>query len=485
MRLCASTGEAIALRQILPDAQILSSQDIPLRGCRCNPREVKPGDLFVLVQPEGPDREPALEQALTRGCAAVVSDRPLPGLSVPVVYVADAREAFGRIVHALAGYPSQKLNVIGVTGALGKTTAALLITRVLFQAGYQPGMLTTLGYFEGEESSFPKETTPPAHELAASLARMVDSACTHAVVEVSPKALRENFTAGTEFDAVVVLNTDDPLQDRSARDQWFQLLDGLKPEGFAVLNSDDGGCRARLARVEQPTLTIGLNSAAEIQGWEISRFLGEEVFYIIAGGESFPLRTRLFGRHHITHCLAAAAVGLVYQIPLETIVKALESVDQIPGRLQPVLAGQPFSVFVDAAESLAALKNTLETVRPLVQGRLICVVNPPRQRDGEAGAVLEILNQTADLAVLTRPGHGESSSVPLNQWAKQVRNNSRFVVVPERMEAIGWALTQARPEDCVLLLGNGHRLWRATAEVGLMVDDYRFARQWLRNEFPD
>lgn len=488
MRLCASTGQSIALRQLLPDAHVVGGQDVPLTGCRCQPREVRPGDVFVLLHPRGARREAALQQALVRGCAAIVSDQPLSGVSVPVIYVPDAREAFGRISHALAGYPARKLHAIGVVGAFGKTTTACLVTRVLVQAGFPTGMLSTLGYFEGEESSFPRETTPPADELARSLARMVENQCTHAVVEVSEKALCERYLAGMEFDSAVIINT-------AARDGrelksidgkgWLDILEWLKPEGFMVLNADDGGCRTALSRVGHPTLTIGLQNAAEIQGREIERHLGEEIFYITAGGETFPVRTRMFGRHHILSCLAAAAVGLVYQIPLEVIVKALESLDQIPGRMQPVFGGQPFSVFIDAAQAVPSLQATLETVRPLVRGRLICVATPPERAQVNLSAWMELLEKFADLAVLTLPGVGDGQVNALNAAARYVADRQRVIVLPERTEAIGYALTRAQADDCVLILGNGHRLWKATGDGDLLVDDYRFVRQWLRQEFPE
>ncbi|MGB9690051.1 Mur ligase family protein [Thermogutta sp.] len=483
MRLCASTGQTIAIRQVLPDAQMVGATEVSFTRCRCRPSDVRPGDLFVVLYPPGARRDAALQQALTRGCAAVLADHPLETLPVPVIYVSNAREAFGRISHALADYPARKLHVIGVTGAYGKTTTACLLTRVLVEAGFNTGMLSTLGYFEGEESTFPRETTPPADELALSLARMVENHCTHAVIEVTGKAIRERYLAGTELDAAVLVNTDAESK-ADHRNSYFHVLEWLKPEGVAIVNADDSGCRSWLSGLAHPALTVGLQMPAEIKGREISRQLGEEIFYLIAGEETFPVRTRMFGRHHILSCLAAAAVGLVYQIPVEVIVKALESVDQIPGRLQPVLAGQPFSVFVDAADSTQAIRATLTTIRPLVSGRLICVAHPPRRCQGDTAAWVQTLEELADVIVLTLPGVGEGHTNLLAAGAKHLRDRRRAMLLPDRTEAIGWALTQARPGDCVLLLGNGHRLWKATRNGELIVDDYRFVRQWLEQEYP-
>jgi len=365
MKLCSRAGTTITLQQLLPDIQVFGDGELEVGACHSQPSRIRPGDLFALLHPPGPRRDAAIEQAVARGCAAILSEDALPGLSVPVICVSDIRTAYGRICHALHGFPAQKLGVIGVTGTYGKTTTSCLIARILVQAGYSVGMLTSLGYFEGEESVFPTETTPGPEELAQRLARMADNECTHAVVEVSGKAIKQRYLAGLELDMAVFLNDEtDRVSCHNGRCNWFSLVNHLRPEGLAIFNADDTRCRAALAEIEHPALTVGIHAAAEIKAREIQRHLGEETFYVCVGDETFPVRTKMFGRHHIRNCLAAVAVGLTYQVPMEVIVQALESVDQIPGRLQPVLGGQPFSVFIDAAETPASLSAAFQAIRP-------------------------------------------------------------------------------------------------------------------------
>ena len=485
MKLCPRFGTTITLQQLLPDIQVFGEGELEVAACHSQASRIKPGDLFVLLYPPGPRREAAIEQALQRGCAAILSEDVLVGLSVPVICVSDVRAAYGHICQALHGFPSQKLGVIGVTGSYGKTTTACLVARILVQTGHSVGMLTSLGYFEGEDSIFPKETTPGPEELAQRLARMADNGCTHAVVEVSEKALKQKYLAGLELDTAVFLNDDRSRDDSSdARRHWFSLLSNLRAEGLAIFNADDPRCRAVLAETDHPALTVGIQATAEIKAREISRHLGEEIFYICVGDESFPVRTRMFGRHHISNCLAAVAVGLAYQVPMEVIIQALESVDQIPGRLQPVLGGQPFSVFVDAADTPHALSVTLQAVRSQVQGRLICVASLPRNCRHDLAKWLELLDGQCDLAVLTLGDPGGEEPTALSTLAADLGKSPRRVVLPDRTEAIGWALTQAKQEDCVLIVGNGHRQWRPLKDSDLTVDDYQFTRQWLRQEFP-
>ncbi|MGQ9505659.1 MAG: Mur ligase family protein [Thermogutta sp.] len=485
MKLCSRVGTTITLQRLLPNIQVFGDGEVEVAACHSQPSRIRPGDLFVLLHPPGPRREAAVEQAVRRGCAAILSEDILVGVNVPVICVSDVRTAYGHICQALHGFPAQKLSVIGVAGSYGKTTTACLVARILVQAGHSVGMLTSLGYFEGEESTFPPETTPGPEDLALRLARMLDNGCTHAVVEVSGKAIKQQYLAGLELNTVVFLNDDvNAVYSGSGRVNWFSLLNDLRAEGLAIFNADDSRCRAALAETNHPALTVGVQSAAEIKAKEIRRHLGEEIFYICLGDESFPVRTRMFGRHHIRNCLAAAAVGLAYQVPMEVIVQALESVDQLPGRLQPVLAGQPFSVFVDAAETPQALAVVLQAVRPQVEGRLICVASLPRSPRHELTKWLELLHQECDLAVLTLNDPGREDPAIFSTFSVETKKVLQRITLPDRAEAIGWALTQAKEKDCVLIVGNGHRQWRPVKGNDLEVDDYQFTRQWLRQEFP-
>ena len=135
-------------------------------------------------------------EAVARGCAAVLSERPVSEASVPCCVVPDARQAYARICQTLAGHPSRQLKLIGVTGTNGKTTTSCLIAGVLTAADYRVGVLGTLGYLDGRGVEEATHTTPPAERLAALLARMVANGCTHAVMEVSSHALDQSRVAG-------------------------------------------------------------------------------------------------------------------------------------------------------------------------------------------------------------------------------------------------------------------------------------------------
>ncbi len=486
MRVRTLKPEQVNLRKLLSDAEFLGADDVAASACTCDSRRVRPGSLFVAVKGTRHDGHDFAPQAVAQGCAAVVAERPLEGLSVPLVLVRDPRDAYGRICQALAGNPSAQLKVVGVTGTNGKTTTACLITSILAAAGNRVGILGTLGYCDGRKIAPSAHTTPPADQLARWLSRMRANSCSHAVMEVSSHALDQSRVAGVQFDAVCVTNVcrdhldyHHSLQDyRLAKSKLF---DYLAPEGFAILNADDPTAAGFLRRIEGPVLTVGIRSPAEITARILERMVSEQTFLLVAGSEAMPIRTAMIGTHHVYNCLVAAAVGLTYGIDLPTIARGLENAEHVPGRLQRIECGQPFSVFVDYAHTPDALAGTLDTLREVVEGRILCVFGAGGDRDqGKRPLMARAVEARADVAVLTNDNpRTENPRAILDDLLAGFQKPQHVEVVPDRAGAIGWALAQAQPGDCVLIAGKGHETFQIVGRKRHHFDDCEVARQWL------
>ena len=338
MQVCPDLGQSVSLHRLLPEAQIVGPSDIAISGCTCDSRQVRGGELFAALVGSRHDGHDFVAEAAARGCAAVLSERPAPDVALPWCVVPNAREAYSRLCHTLAGAPSRQLKLIGVTGTNGKTTTSCLIAGVLTAAGHRVGILGTLGYLDGRIVEPATHTTPPPERLATLLARMVGNECSHAVMEVSSHALDQSRVAGAAFDAACVTNvTHDHLDYhadwRAYRAAKGKLFEHLAEEGFAVLNADDPGSAEYVRRLDCPTLTVGIQAAAEITATPVEQCRSEQTFLLTAGSETVPVRTQMIGTHHIYNCLTAAAVGLAYGIELTTVVRGLESVGHVPGRL--------------------------------------------------------------------------------------------------------------------------------------------------------
>ncbi|MCC6125413.1 MAG: UDP-N-acetylmuramoyl-L-alanyl-D-glutamate--2,6-diaminopimelate ligase [Pirellulales bacterium] len=486
MHSCPELGQLESLHAMLPEAAIQGAGDIGLSGCACDSRKVKPGDLFVAIRGEKFDGLNFVAEAVDRGCAGVLSDRPIDDYRIPTALVPNARAAYGELSQHLAGNPSRLLKVIGVTGSNGKTTTACLIAGILSHAGRKTGLIGTLGYFDGDDVEDPTHTTPPPEKLAELLARMVRNGCSHAVMEVSRHALAQSRIAGISYDAACVTNVtpdhlDSPPSIQNYRRTKKKLFAHLSGEGFAVVNADDPVASGFLKSFDGPALTIGIENAAEIMGTPIEQCASEQTFLITAGSETLPVRTQMIGTHHIYNCLTAAAVGLTYGLELPRIVRSLEAAAHVPGRLERIECGQPFSVFVDFAHTPDALKKALQTLRAVTAGRVICVFGAGGERDRTKRPLMgRIAEQYSDLAIVTsdNPRREDQMSIMIG-ILKGFSNVERAEIIPDRGEAIRHALAAARPDDCVLIAGKGHERFQIIGDEQFDFDDREVAKRWL------
>jgi len=247
------------------------------------------------------------------------------------------------------------------------------------------------------------------------------------------------------------------------------------------LNADDPVCAEFLSELSSPALSIGIDAPCEISALPVEQFISEQTFLLSAGDETVPVRTQLIGRHNIYNCLMAAATGVTYGIDLATIAYGIEKLDKVPGRLERIECGQPFSVFVDYAHTAEALAVTLDTLRLLVSGRLTCVFGAggdrDRQKRPKMGGVVE---NRADIAYLTNDNpRNEDPKLIAREVLAGFINPSKAHVVLDRAEAIARALDGAQEGDCVLIAGKGHEDYQVVGDKRLYFDDRAFAREWL------
>jgi UDP-N-acetylmuramoyl-L-alanyl-D-glutamate--2,6-diaminopimelate ligase len=408
-------------------------------------------------------------------------------VGVPLCLVSDSREAYGQICQELAGQPARRLRTVGVTGTLGKTTTSLLIASVLRAASQTTGVTTGIEYDDGVEQTPANHTTPTPPELAEWLSRMSGHGCVNAVLEVSSRALAEKRTAGVEFDVAVVTNVRRDHLDyhgslHNYRRVKSQLLQQLKPGGLAVVNADDPASRRWLGKLDCPTLTFGIHTPAEVTATVIERQACEQVFLLTAGSETAAVATRMFGDHHIYNCLAAAALGLAWGLELTTIARGLETLTQVPGRLEPVVCGQPFGVYVDAGCSPDALAVSLKALRQVTDGRVICVYGADGRRDPAERPLLgRVVERNAHLGIIANHNPGREQPLQLaHDILDGYERPARAHLLPDRAEAIRWALGEARAGDAVLISGKGDQCYQRIGDDEHYFDDREVARDWLQ-----
>lgn len=467
----------VSLQALLPEGEIVGAADLRVGHVSFDSRMCREGDLFAALRGRRVDGHAYVEEAIRMGAKAVLASQPLPGCPVPVCYVADTHAAYARLCQGLAGRPAEKLKTIGVAGTFGKTTTSYLIASALSAGGRLPGLLTSLGYCDGREISDARWTTPPAHVAAAWLARMVENERTHAVAEISGRGLRESRLAGVDLDCLCVTNWRG--DEHSTSGAKTRLLEQLTPEGVLVVNVDDAECRDLCDRHDGPVVTIGIDQPAEISATVVERSRSEQTLLLSFGREVVPLRTTLHGRHNALNCLLAAAVGSVYGISPAEIIRGLEEVRELPGRLERIECGQPFGVFVDEGLAPDSLGVCLESLRETSEGRLICVFSSsPLHSRASRLRLAKAVQRWCDVAVLTSSpvaGDGREVGELTTAWSEA----SHCEIVLDRAEAVQRALRQARPGDCVLIAGQGNGTYRLADREQDYWDDRQVVREVL------
>jgi UDP-N-acetylmuramoyl-L-alanyl-D-glutamate--2,6-diaminopimelate ligase len=416
---------------------------------------------------------------------------PHPEVPLPQVRVPDSRRALALLAAEETGHPSRELVMVGVTGTNGKTTTTHLIRAGLSARGDRVGVIGTVGYaFDGEDSPAP-HTTPEAPELSRLLRRWRDRGATAVAMEVSSHALALWRTFGVAFDAGVFTNlTQDHLDFhgtmeayRDAKVRLFRAeTRGDTTKRFTgVVNMDDDTGRWIRENGDPPFLGFGVRSAAEVTAEDVRFDTAGTRLRVRTSHGLFPVALRLRGAFNVENALAAFAGCVAVGTPPATVAAALESVASVPGRLEPVDAGQPFQVLVDYAHTPDALRRALEAVRATGPRRLLCVFGCGGDRDrGKRPLMGAVAAQNADLVFLTSDNpRGEDPRAILAEIEAGARGGSPVRTIVERAEAIAAAVGAAGDGDTVLIAGKGHETYQILGERTIPFDDRQVARRAL------
>lgn len=480
-------NHGIDLKRLLSDVRLFGAEQLGVTSCCSDSRAVQPGDLFIAISGARSDGHEHVYEAIERGASAVLAERILPVADIPMAITSDTRDAYGRICQALVGNPTQRLKTVGITGTNGKTTTSYLLSAVLESASHPTGVIGTFGYFDGVKTAPPTLTTPAAPTLADTLARTVANGCSHAILEMSSHALAQRRTAGIELDVACVTGVQrDHLDFHNTLPNYHaakaRIFDHLNGDGFAVLNIDDEVCNGYLQTLNCPVLTIGLHGTAEVTATVIERLPSEQTFLLTAGNDTVPVRTHIIGDQHVYNCLTATAVGLGYGIDLPTIVRGLESVREVPGRLQRIECGQRFSVYVDYAHTPDSLATSLATLRDVTPGKITCVFGAGGERDKKKRPLMgKAVEQGADLAVITDDNpRSEDPEQIVQQIVDGFETFGPYEIIQDRAKAIEWAIGQAEPGDCILIAGKGHEQHQVIGSKRHHFDDREVVRNCLK-----
>ena len=471
--------------------------EIEVPGISYDSRKVRPGYVFVCVEGFKTDGHNYVSAALSRGAAAVVAQKPVEvPEGVPLVLTGDSRKALALMGAALAGFPSRKLTMVGVTGTNGKTTTTYLIEEIFKEVGYKVGLIGTIMNKIGDRILPVTNTTPESLDLQLLLKEMVDEGVTHVVMEVSSHALELDRVAGVEFDTAVFTNiTLDHLDFHKTMDNYLaakkklfanlERYSGKQKKKYGIVNIDDPKAGEITEAVTGQVLTYGVDKDCDLKAGSINLRANGVAFDVSTPKGDICLGLRLTGLFNVYNALAAMAVGFVEGIELDSIKKALEFVKGIPGRLEKVDEGQEFSVLVDYAHTPDGLENIITSARGFAAGRVITVFGCGGDRDRSKRPVMgELSARLSDFSVLTSDNpRTEDPMFILSQietGARKAGDTSKYTVIPDRREAIAYAVNMAQSGDVVLIAGKGHETYQLVMDKVLHFDDREVAAEILK-----
>jgi UDP-N-acetylmuramoyl-L-alanyl-D-glutamate--2,6-diaminopimelate ligase len=445
-------------------------------------RAVRPGALFFCVRGMTADGHRYAPDAVANGAVGLVVDHPL-NLGIPEVLVDDVRAAMAPAAQRFNGDPTAQLAMVGVTGTSGKTTTTWLTRALLEAGGRQTGLIGTVTAWVGGVEEDVVRTTPEAIDLQQRFRAMRDGGDTACVMEVSSHALSLHRADGIAWDVAAFTNlSQDHLDFHSDMEDYFlakrRLFEVAAEQGATLIACADDPYGARLAREFPGTITIGIDAPdADLRATDLRPGFTHTDFR--AG--DLRLRAPLPGRFNVLNALVAVAAARALGVDDATIARALPKVSGVPGRFEPVAAGQDFAVIVDYAHKPEAVRNVLQTARGMAPegGRVIVVVGAGGDRDTSKRAVMgRAAAEGADMVVLTSDNPRSEDPEKIIDMVAEGAGECA-VRIADRRAAIEHAIGAARTGDVVVIAGKGHETYQEVAGEKHPFDDRDVAREAL------
>ncbi|AYV65915.1 UDP-N-acetylmuramoyl-L-alanyl-D-glutamate--2,6-diaminopimelate ligase [Niallia circulans] len=474
-----------------------TGEDVEIKSIENDNRKVSDGSLFICIKGYTVDGHDFAQKAYESGAVAVIAERSL-SLPIPVIVVKDTKRASSVLADVFYQKPTQKLQLIGITGTNGKTTTSHLIDAILKEANKKTGIIGTMYTKIGEEIQETKNTTPEAVTLQKVFHQMVEQKVDTAVMEVSSHALVEGRVFGCDYDIAVFTNLSQDHLDYHGTMEEYKKAKGLlftrlgnafsseKPK-FAILNKDDAAANEYETITAAHILTYGIDKEADIMAKNIK---------ITAAGTSFDLHTplgihsvqlKMVGKFNVYNTLASIGAAIASNIPMEVTINALEKVAGVAGRFETVNAGQDFSVIVDYSHTPDSLQNALQTVKEFAKNKIYVIVGCGGDRDKTKRPLMaKIACEEASYAILTSDNpRSEDPLAILKDMEEGVRAEQNYTIISDRKEAIAFAVDQAQPDDVILIAGKGHETYQIIGSKVLDFDDRLVAKEAIEERKND
>ena len=471
---------------------ISGTTDVEITQVVNDSRKAGPGALFLCIRGAVVDGHTFADAVVKQGARALVVEEEVDvPEGVTVIKVADSRYAMALIAAAWYGHPASQLKVIGITGTKGKTTTTYMVKSILENAGYKVGLIGTIESIIGDEVIPSANTTPESLTVQEYFRRMLDAGCDCAVMEVSSQGLKLHRTAGFTFEIGIFTNIEpDHIgpNEHASFEEYLECKSRLLRQcRIGIVNADDPHLDQIIAGHTCTLETFGFSPKADLRARDarmVSRpgYLG--VAYQVEGLMNFPVEIDIPGRFSIYNSLTAIAVCRHFQATQDNIIKALKKA-KVKGRTEMVKVSDEFTLMIDYAHNAMSLESLLETLKEYHPHRLVCLFgcggNRSRLRRFEMG---EVSGRLADLTIITsdNPRFEDPMDIIADIREGMKKTDGKYVEIPDRKEAIAYAIHHGEPGDIIVLAGKGHENYQEIKGKKYPMDERDLIRDILEGK---
>ncbi len=465
--------------------------NIEVTDIQMDSRLVKPGCLFVAVKGTQTDGHAYIGKAIADGAAAIVCEI-LPEQTddkVTYVQVSDSEDAVGKLATTFYGNPTEKLDLVGVTGTNGKTTIATLLYEMFRRFGYKVGLISTVcNYIDGE--AIPTDhTTPDPITLNRLLGKMADEGCKYAFMEVSSHSVAQKRIGGLKFAGGIFTNlTRDHLDYHKTFENYLKakkaFFDGLPKSAFALTNADDKNGLVMVQNTKAKVATYSLRTLCDFKG----KVLEDGFEGMLLDINNREVNVQFIGRFNASNLLAVYGAACLLGKQPEEVLIALSILRPVSGRFDAIRSPKGYTAIVDYAHTPDALENVLNAIHEVLKGRgqVITVVGAGGNRDkGKRPLMAQESVKQSDKVVITsdNPRFEEPQDIINDMLAGLTKEDMRKVIsIADRREAIRTACMLAQPGDVVLIAGKGHENYQEVKGVKHHFDDKEVVKDIFANE---
>lgn len=482
------------LEHILKDIEkilLLGPEDVEIKGLEYDSRNVKEGDLLICINGANVNGHKFIESAKAKGAVAFIIEEDVQkDDGFTYVKVQSTNEVMSILGRNFYENPSEKIELIGVTGTNGKTSVATFLKDILSQDD-KCGFIGTTGIFDGRDNYLNKNTTPNNIEIQKSLNNMVENNCKYCAMEVSSHALALKRVKNLKYKIGIFTNlTEDHLDFHKTFENYRKAKESLfhMTTSANIINIDDVNGRIILDSIKElevPYYTYGINYESTFTAKNVKLYEDKTVFTLL-GPNDFETEVTLnmVGQFTVYNCLAVICACYVLGMDINEIVNRISKLKGVNGRFERVDNNKNIHVFVDYAHTPDALDNVLKSIKAFARGRIITVFGCGGNREKEKRPLMgRIAQKYSDLAIITsdNPRYEEPSEIIKDILIGIDKNKENYIVTVDRKDAIKEAIQRAKEGDIVLIAGKGHENYQIIKDEIVEFDDKLVAKEILNN----